>query len=140
MRAGMLIGKAGSGKRQLAQMEHTRELRRPTGILRDLTEDELRRLLHEETIVVEFEPEQAQALAAQARALRGRPAQAARDVRRARNDRQLDERQRATVAELRQPAAGGARRAASPSSEPARARKRGGRAARGARAGEASPS
>ena len=59
IRAGMLIAKAGGGVRRLAQMEHTRELLAPTGILKGLTEDELRRLLHEETIVVEFEPTQA---------------------------------------------------------------------------------
>ena len=56
VRAGMLIVKAGGGKRKLAQMEHTRDLLAPTGILRGVTEDEMRRLLHEETIVVEFEP------------------------------------------------------------------------------------
>ena len=59
VRAGMLIAKAGSGVRRLAQMEHTRELLAPTGILNGLTEDELRRLLREETIVVEFEPAEA---------------------------------------------------------------------------------
>src|SRR5689334_8928596 len=46
IRAGMLIAKAGGGVRRLAQMEHTRELLAPTGILKGLTEDELRRLLH----------------------------------------------------------------------------------------------
>ena len=40
-------------------MEHTRQLLAPTGVLRGLSEDELRRLLHEETLVVEFEPLQA---------------------------------------------------------------------------------
>src|SRR5438874_2130876 len=59
VRAGMLIAKAGRGVRRLAPMEHTRELLAPTGILTGLTEDDLRRLLHEETIVVEFEPTQA---------------------------------------------------------------------------------
>jgi pimeloyl-ACP methyl ester carboxylesterase len=59
VRAGMLIIKAGGGKRKLAQMENTRALIAPTGILRNLTEDELRRLLHEETIVVEFAPREA---------------------------------------------------------------------------------
>src|SRR5882672_1970661 len=58
IRTGMLIVKAGGGKRRLAQMEHTRALLEPTGILRDLDEDQLRRLLHEETLVVEFEPHQ----------------------------------------------------------------------------------
>jgi deoxyxylulose-5-phosphate synthase len=57
IRTGMLIVKAGGGKRRLAQMERTRALLEPTGILRDLDEDQLRRLLHEETLVVEFEPQ-----------------------------------------------------------------------------------
>jgi pimeloyl-ACP methyl ester carboxylesterase len=56
VRTGMLIVKAGGGKRSIAQMEHTRHLLAPTGVLRGLGEDELRRLLHEETLVVEFEP------------------------------------------------------------------------------------
>ncbi|MHB8493479.1 MAG: DUF3141 domain-containing protein [Casimicrobiaceae bacterium] len=59
IRTGMLIVKAGGGKRSIAQMEHTRQLLAPTGVLRGLSEDELRRLLHEETLVVEFEPLQA---------------------------------------------------------------------------------
>jgi len=59
VRAGMLIVKAGGGKRRLAQMEHARDLVAPTGILRGVSEDDLRRLLHEETIVVEFEPAEA---------------------------------------------------------------------------------
>src|SRR5437867_3499497 len=56
----MLIAKAGSGVRRLAQMEHTRELLAPTGILNGLTEDELRRLLREETLAGGFRPAEAQ--------------------------------------------------------------------------------
>jgi hypothetical protein len=59
IRTGLLLVKAGGGKRKLAQMEQTRALLEPTGILRDLDEDQLRRLLHEQTLVVEFEPQQA---------------------------------------------------------------------------------
>ena len=59
IRTGILIVKAGGGKRRLAQMEHTRALLAPTGVLRHIDEDELRRLLHEETLVVEFEPARA---------------------------------------------------------------------------------
>jgi hypothetical protein len=55
------VVKAGGGKRRLAQMEHTRALLAPTGVLRHISEDELRRLLHEETLVVEFEPQRAKA-------------------------------------------------------------------------------
>ncbi|HET9669062.1 MAG TPA: DUF3141 domain-containing protein [Casimicrobiaceae bacterium] len=59
IRTGILVVKAGGGKRRLAQMEHTRALLAPTGVLRHIDEDELRRLLHEETLVVEFEPQRA---------------------------------------------------------------------------------
>jgi hypothetical protein len=59
IRTGILIVKAGGGKQRLAQMEHTRQLLAPTGVLRHIDEDEFRRLLHEETLVVEFEPLQA---------------------------------------------------------------------------------
>ena len=44
-------------------MEHTRALLAPTGVLRHIDEDQFRRLLHEETIVVEFEPRAREALA-----------------------------------------------------------------------------
>jgi pimeloyl-ACP methyl ester carboxylesterase len=59
IRSGLLLVKAGGGKRKLAQMEQTRELLAPTGVLRHIDEDQFRRLLHEETLVVEFEPLQA---------------------------------------------------------------------------------
>ena len=59
IRAGILVTKAGGGKRRLAQMQVTRELLAPTGVLRHIDEDQFRRLLHEETLVVEFEPLQA---------------------------------------------------------------------------------
>src|SRR5437762_4762618 len=101
VRAGMLIAKAGGGVRRLAQMEHTRELLAPTGILTGLTEDDLRRLLHEETIVVEFEPTQAK------RSL-PRLARSPGDRRKLRAmfnaleaAEMVDERQRALIAELR---------------------------------------
>ena len=101
VRAGMLIAKAGGGVRRLAQMEHTRELLAPTGILTGLTEDDLRRLLHEETIVVEFEPTQAK------RSL-PRLARSPSDRRKLRAmfnaleaAEMVDERQRALIAELR---------------------------------------
>jgi pimeloyl-ACP methyl ester carboxylesterase len=101
VRTGMLIAKAGGGKRNLAQMARARSLLDPTGILRHLTEDEMRRLLHEETIVVEFEP---------ARAKRSLPAlvPAAAERRKLRalldaveSDAHLEDRQRALIAELR---------------------------------------
>ena len=58
-RIAMLITKAGPGKRRLSQMQSTREILSPEGDIAHLSEDERRRLLQEETIVVEFEPERA---------------------------------------------------------------------------------
>ena len=58
-RIAMLISKAGSGQRRLSQMQKTREILSPEGEIAHLSEDERRRLLQEETIVVEFEPERA---------------------------------------------------------------------------------
>jgi pimeloyl-ACP methyl ester carboxylesterase len=101
IRTGILIVKAGGGKRRLAQMEHTRALLQPTGILRDLDEDQLRRLLHEETLVVEFEPQQAKAsLGKLVRTVAERQQlHALFDA--IETDSHLDARQRALVAELR---------------------------------------
>ena len=56
VRAGLLVAKAGGGKRRLAQMEGVRLLLEPTGVLEDVSEDDFRRVLHDETIIVEFEP------------------------------------------------------------------------------------
>ena len=58
-RIAMLLSKAGSGKRSLSQMQKTRELLSPEHEIADLSEDERRRLLQEETMVVEFEPDRA---------------------------------------------------------------------------------
>ncbi len=58
-RMAMLISKAGRGHHRLSQMQKTRELLSPEGEIAHLSEDARRRLLQEETIVVEFEPERA---------------------------------------------------------------------------------
>ena len=58
-RIAMLISKAGRGHHRLSQMQTTREILSPEGEIAHLSEDERRRLLQEETIVVEFEPERA---------------------------------------------------------------------------------
>ena len=58
-RIAMLISKAGRGRHRLSQMQKTRELLSPEGEIAHLSEDARRRLLQEETIVVEFEPERA---------------------------------------------------------------------------------
>jgi hypothetical protein len=57
VRIGLLMAKAGGGRRKLAQMERVRELLAPALLLDEITEDEFRTLIHEETIIVEFEPE-----------------------------------------------------------------------------------
>ncbi len=116
-RIAMLIAKAGRGRHRLSQMQKTRELLSPEHEITDLSEDERRRLLQEETIVVEFEPERAK------RSLPGLLRSAA-DRRRAHallewTEAQsgLEERQRRLAAELRAmlpvaPAVGPRKRAA----------------------------
>jgi pimeloyl-ACP methyl ester carboxylesterase len=59
VRIGLLIAKAGSGKRKLSSMQGVRELIAPARLLDKISEDEFRRLMHEETIVVEYEADQA---------------------------------------------------------------------------------
>jgi len=56
-RIALLIAKAGDGTRELSQMARAREMLAPAPGLAALSEDEMRRLLHEETIITEFEPE-----------------------------------------------------------------------------------
>jgi pimeloyl-ACP methyl ester carboxylesterase len=56
VRIAMLVAKEGPGMHTLATMQRTRALLASNEGLADLDEDERRRLLHEETIVVEFEP------------------------------------------------------------------------------------
>ncbi len=101
VRIGLLMAKAGSGKRKLAQMERVRELVAPAHVLDRVSEDEFRRLMHEETIVVEFEPVQAKrALPKLLRSVADRRhAHALLDV--MLSHFRLDERQRALVAELK---------------------------------------
>jgi hypothetical protein len=59
VRIGLLVAKAGSGKRKLASMQAVRDLVAPAHLLDDLSEDEFRRLMHEEAIIVEYEADQA---------------------------------------------------------------------------------
>jgi hypothetical protein len=101
VRIGLLVAKAGSGRRKLSSMERVRELMAPAHLLDGVSEDAFRSLMHEETIIVEFEPDRAK------RALPGilrTPA----DRRHAHDlldgiaaHHRLDERQLALVAELR---------------------------------------
>ncbi len=114
-RIAMLLSKAGSGKRSLSQMQKTRELLSPEHEIAHLSEDERRRLLQEETMVVEFEPE---------RAKRSLPKllRTAADRRRAHallawneSHGELDERQLLLAAEIRALLPVGPERAAVPS-------------------------
>ena len=59
VRIALLMSKAGGGRRKLAQMERVRELVAPARLLDRISEDQFRTLMHEETIIVEFEPERA---------------------------------------------------------------------------------
>jgi len=100
-RMALLIAKAGGGTRDLSQMARARELLASIQGLKTMSEDELRRLLHEETIVTEFEAERARN--ALPRLIRGR---ADRKVARTFLDQlethwPLNDRQRALLAEFR---------------------------------------
>jgi pimeloyl-ACP methyl ester carboxylesterase len=115
VRIALLMSKAGGGRRKLAQMERVRELVAPAHLLDRISEDQFRTLMHEETIVVEFEPERAK------RAL-PKLLRAAADRRHAhelldvmQSHFRLDERQRTLVAELKAllPLPGGATAGAS---------------------------
>ena len=127
VRAALLVAKAGGGKRRLAQMGTVRALLEPTGVLEDLSEDDFRRVLHDEAIIVEFEARAAKrtlprlvATPADRRKLHGL-------LDGLETDPHLDDRQRELVGELRAliPAGGGA---------PAARRTRGARKRAGARA------
>jgi pimeloyl-ACP methyl ester carboxylesterase len=100
-RIAMLISKAGSGHRRLSQLQTTREILSPEGEIAHLSEDERRRLLQEETIVVEFEPDRAKR--SLPRLLRSaadrRRAQALLEA--AESNPHLEDRQRMLAAELR---------------------------------------
>jgi hypothetical protein len=142
VRIGLLIAKAGSGKRKLSSMERVRELVAPAHLLDAVSEDEFRSLMHEETIIVEFEPDRAK------RAL-PRILRTTADRRHAHDlldgiaaHHRLDERQQALAAELRQllplprkalPAPRGARGRAS--AKQSTASRRGGRARRAGKTG-----
>jgi hypothetical protein len=114
VRMAMLISRAGRGKLSLSYMQRVRDIVVKEIDIESMSEDERRRLLQEETIVVEFEPQ---------RAKRSLPKllHTAADRRTARTMLDnieshfgLDERQRELVAELRSllPAVGTARKAA----------------------------
>jgi len=127
-RLAMLISRAGSGKLTLSYFQRVRDFVMKEMDIEDMSEDEQRRLLQEETIVVEFEPQRAK------RSL-PRLLRTAADRRVARSMLEnieahfaLDDRQRELVAELRTllPATSGANSARLPA--PARRKRSGARA------------
>ncbi|CAG0976883.1 Poly(3-hydroxyalkanoate) polymerase subunit PhaC [Burkholderiales bacterium] len=112
VRAGLLVAKAGGGKRRLAQMEGVRALLAPTGVLEGVSEDDFRRVLHDEAIVVEFEPAQAKrALPRLVRSTADRR-KLHRMLDALADDPHLDKRQHELVGELRKLAPADARTAA----------------------------
>ena len=128
VRIGLLVAKAGGGRRKLSSMERVRELIAPAHLLDGISEDEFRRLMHEESIIVEFEP--ARAKRALPRLLRStadrRHAYELLDA--MEHDLKLDDRQRALVGELRTllplPAGNAARRISPPHQRGERGTKR----------------
>ncbi|HQR10303.1 MAG TPA: DUF3141 domain-containing protein [Casimicrobiaceae bacterium] len=100
-RIAMLITKAGPGHRRLSQMQRTREILSPEGDIAHLSEDERRRLLQEETIVVEFEPERAKRSLPHLLRTPAQRRHALALLDRVELHGDLDERQRHLVAELR---------------------------------------
>jgi pimeloyl-ACP methyl ester carboxylesterase len=100
-RIAMLITKAGPGHRRLSQMQRTREILSPEGDIAHLSEDERRRLLQEETIVVEFEPERAKRSLPHLLRTPAQRRHALALLDRVEMHGDLDDRQRHLVAELR---------------------------------------
>ena len=133
VRIGLLMSKAGGGKRKLAQMERVRELLAPALLLDQITEDEFRTLIHEETIIVEFEPERAKRTLPKLlrSAADRRHAHELLDV--MQSHFRLDQKQRALVAELKAllpaPARAPARKVAAATSRKAPSRQTARRAA-----------
>ena len=101
VRIALMMTKSGRDKRNLAQMQYVKDLLAPTHTLDNVDEDALRALLHEETIVIEFEPERTKR--APPRMLRTpaerRQAHAPLDV--VGGHFPLEERQRSLAAEIR---------------------------------------
>jgi hypothetical protein len=101
VRIAMLIAKAGQGTHRLSQMQRTRDILSPEGGIAHLGEDEQRRLLQEETIVVEFEPLRAKRSLPKVLRTPAERRRAHRFLDAAAASRGLDERQRTLIAELR---------------------------------------
>jgi hypothetical protein len=101
VRIAMLIAKAGQGTHRLSNMQRTRDILSPEGGIAHLSEDEQRRLLQEETIVVEFEPLRAKRSLPKILRTAAERRRAHRFLDVAAASAGIDERQRALIAELR---------------------------------------
>jgi pimeloyl-ACP methyl ester carboxylesterase len=101
VRIAMLISKAGQGMHRLSQMQRTRDILAPESGIAHLTEDEQRRLLQEETIVVEFEPLRAKRSLPKVLRTRAERRRAHRLLDAVATATHLDERQRTLVGEIR---------------------------------------
>ncbi|HEV8500737.1 MAG TPA: DUF3141 domain-containing protein [Casimicrobiaceae bacterium] len=101
VRIAMLISKAGQGMHRLSQMQRTRDILAPESGIAHLTEDEQRRLLQEETIVVEFEPLRAKRSLPKVLRTRAERRRAHRLLDAVATASHLDERQRTLVGEIR---------------------------------------
>ncbi|MEP7060792.1 MAG: DUF3141 domain-containing protein [Betaproteobacteria bacterium] len=100
-RIAMLITKSGRGTHRLSQMQRTRDILSPEGEIAHLSEDERRRLLQEETIVVEFEPLRAKQSLPKLLRTAGDRRRAHRFLDAVALHTPLEDRQRALVAEIR---------------------------------------
>src|SRR6185503_8147448 len=101
VRIAMLISKAGQGMHRLSQMQRTRDILAPESGIAHLTEDEQRRLLQEETIVVEFEPLRAKRSLPKVLRTQAERRRAHRFLDAVATASHLDERQRTLVGEIR---------------------------------------
>ncbi len=100
-RIAMLIAKAGRGTHRLSQMQRTRAILAPDDEIAHLSEDERRRLLQEETIVVEFEPLRARHSLPKVLRSAGDRRRAHRFLDAVLRNSALDARQRTLVADIR---------------------------------------
>jgi pimeloyl-ACP methyl ester carboxylesterase len=100
-RIAMLVAKAGHGTHRLSQMQRTRDILAPENEIAHLSEDERRRLLQEETIVVEFEPLRAKRSLPKVLRTAGERRRAHRFLDEVASHAHLETRQRALVGEIR---------------------------------------
>ncbi|MEO6928512.1 MAG: DUF3141 domain-containing protein [Casimicrobiaceae bacterium] len=100
-RIAMLITKAGRGTHRLSQMQRTRDILSPASEIAHLSEDERRRLLQEETIVVEFEPLRARHSLPKVLRTASERRRAHRFLDAVASNMPLEQRQRTLIAEIR---------------------------------------